>query len=143
MSLYNPTKEQVREFFCQTWQKHQTSMVLTPLESIAARWMVEHPEYHHDFEHIERALEKEYGVEGGQTNPFLHLSMHLSLTEMIQVDQPKGIQTLYKDLSVKYDTQHAAQHQMMDCLGEVLWESQRNGTMPDMQRFLTLMQARL
>lgn len=140
MNLFNPTKDQVREFFCATWHKQVSNGILTPLESIAARWMVEHPEYHELLSELEAAKEKEFSVENGQTNPFLHLSMHLSLTEMVQVDQPKGINAISKELTIKLDSEHTAQHQMMECLGQILWESQRNGTQPDMQAYLLLLQ---
>lgn len=136
MSLYNPSKEQVREFFCQTWQKHLSNNVLTPLESIAARWMVEHPEYHSLLEDIEGAKLKDFTVENGQTNPFLHLSMHLSMTEMVQVDQPQGIHFIHNELIMKFSSEHEAQHQMMECLGQVLWESSRSGLPPDMNNYL-------
>lgn len=140
MNLFNPTKDQVREFFCLAWAKQKATGVLTPLESIAARWMVEHPEYHGILETPEAAKEKDFSVENGQTNPFLHLSMHLSMTEMVQVDQPLGIKTIAKELTIKLDSEHAAQHQMMECLGQVLWESQRHGTPPDMQLYLQKLQ---
>ena len=83
--MFNPTKDQVREFFCQAWNKYQDAGVLTPLESIAARWMVEHPEYHALLNEPEEAKAQDFSVEHGQTNPFLHLSMHMSLSEQIQI----------------------------------------------------------
>ena len=140
MNLFNPTKDQVREFFCSAWQKQVANGILSPLESSAARWMVEHPEYHEVLNQLELAKEKEFSVENGQTNPFLHLSMHLSMTEMVQVDQPKGINAISKALTLKLDSEHTAQHQMMECLGQILWESQRSGTEPNMQEYLMLLQ---
>jgi Domain of unknown function (DUF1841) len=138
--MYNPSKEQVREFFCTAWQKHQQRGVLTPLESIAARWIVEHPEYHAILNNLEEATQKDFSVEDGQTNPFLHLSMHMSLSEQIQIDQPPGIRQICNALKIKYDDEHGAHHQMMECLGKVLWEASRNQTPPDMQRYLESLQ---
>ena len=137
--MYNPSKDQVREFFCSAWQKHQQSGVLTPLESIATRWMVEHPEYHSILENVEEAKEKDFSVENGQTNPFLHLSMHMSLSEQVQIDQPAGIRHICQELKMKSGDEHVAHHQMMECLGKVLWESSRNGSQPDMQLYLELL----
>ena len=112
MSLFNPTKDQVREFFCTTWHKQVSNGILTPLESIAARWMVEHPEYHELLSELEVAKDKEFSVENGQTNPFLHLSMHLSLTEMVQVDQPKGIATNHRSLNSPSKISGSSQHRL-------------------------------
>ena len=85
MSLFNPSREEVRQFFCDAWSKHQALGILSPMESIAARWMVEHPEYHALLNDPQQAKEAEYTPEKGQTNPFLHLSMHMSITEQVQM----------------------------------------------------------
>jgi hypothetical protein len=136
MSLFNPSKEEVRQFFCEAWAKQQRSGILTPMESIAARWMVEHPEYHGILSDLESAKETEYTPEKGQTNPFLHLSMHMSITEQVQIDQPPGIREASKQLSIKLDSEHEAQHRIMECLGQVLWNAQRDGAPPDMVAYV-------
>ena len=125
MSLFNPSREEVRQFFCDAWRKHQASGILTPMESIAARWMVEHPEYHDLLADPEGALGQDYTPERGETNPFLHLSMHLSISEQISINQPPGIQEIADKLSQKLGSMHEAQHLMMECLGQVMWEAQR------------------
>ena len=135
--------EEVRNFFCEAWAKQQRSGILTPLESIAARWMVEHPEYHALLNDPEAAKAEDFSVEKGQTNPFLHLSMHLSITEQVQIDQPPGIRAVGRELSVKLDSEHEAQHRIMECLGAVLWESQRSGTPPDMDAYVESIKALL
>ena len=138
MSLFNPSREEVRQFFCDAWSKHQASGILTPMESIAARWMVEHPEYHALLNNPQQALEAEYTPEKGQTNPFLHLSMHMSITEQVQIDQPSGIREASRQLTIKLDSEHEAQHRIMECLGQVLWSAQRYGTTPDMATYVEL-----
>ncbi|MEI7531469.1 MAG: DUF1841 family protein [Betaproteobacteria bacterium] len=135
MSLFNPTKEEVRIFFCDTWKKHQTHGVLTPLETIAAKWIVEHPEYHQILSNPE-SMQQDFSVENGQTNPFLHLSMHLSIAEQIQIDQPIGIKEVSRVLLQKNGSEHDAAHHIMECLGKILWEAQRNGTPPDMHAYI-------
>lgn len=136
MSLFNPSRDQVRDFFCQTWQKHSERSILTPMESIAARWMVEHPEYHDVLGHAQRAKELEYAPEQGQTNPFLHLSMHMSLTEQVQANQPIGIQDIAHHLRDRLGSEHEAHHRMMECLGQVIWQAQRAQAPPDMNAYL-------
>jgi Domain of unknown function (DUF1841) len=136
MSLFNPSREEVRQFFCEAWAKQINSGILTPLESIAAKWMVEHPEYHEILGQLEMAQATDYTPEKGQTNPFLHLAMHLSITEQVQIDQPVGIREVSRQLMTKLDSEHEAQHRMMECLGQVLWQAQRDGTPPDMQAYI-------
>jgi hypothetical protein len=124
VALFNPSREEVREFFCTTWQKHQDAHVLTPLEMIASQWMEQHPEFHSILSDPSGALEQEFTPEKGMTNPFLHLSMHLSISEQISIDQPPGIRHIANTLSRKLDSEHEAQHQIMECLGQVLWQAQ-------------------
>ncbi len=138
MSLFNPSREEVRQFFCDAWSKHQALGILSPMESIAARWMVEHPEYHALLNDPQQAKEAEYTPEKGQTNPFLHLSMHMSITEQVQIDQPPGIREASRQLTIKLDSEHEAQHRIMECLGQVLWSAQRDGTPPDMVTYVEL-----
>ncbi|ODV43490.1 hypothetical protein AWV79_16975 [Cupriavidus sp. UYMMa02A] len=129
--MFNPSREEVRRFFCDAWQKQLSGGVLTPLEAIAVDWIGEHPEYHALLADTEGALARDYTPEQGQTNPFLHLSMHLSISEQVSIDQPPGIRKAYETLVQRLDSPHEAQHQVMECLGEMLWQAQRSGLPPD------------
>lgn len=133
--MFNPSRSQVRQFFCQTWQKHLAKALISPQESIALRWMLEHPEYVNVWQDP-NAEHLDYPPEGGQTNPFLHLSMHLAIEEQVSIDQPPGIRTLYQQLKQHTDTPHHAAHIVMECLGETLWQAQRDGTTPNNQHYL-------
>ncbi len=128
--MFNPTKDEVRRFFCETWRKTRANEVLTPLEAIARDWVLQHPEYHDALSDAESAQVADYDIAKGQSNPFLHLSMHLSITEQVSINQPPGIRDAYHALAAKIG-EHEAQHQVMECLGEMLWTAQRNGTPPD------------
>jgi Domain of unknown function (DUF1841) len=129
--MFDPSQADVRKFFCELWRKHVTHLPLTPLEAIALDWVLEHPEYHDDLADIEVALKRDYSVEAGRTNPFLHLSMHLSISEQVSINQPPGIKHAYETLGRKRNSLHEAAHSIMDCLGEVVWNSQRTGLPPD------------
>jgi hypothetical protein len=129
--MFNPSKDEVRLFFCEAWKKSVSGAVLTPLEAIACDWIQQHPEYEHDVTDSEHALAADYDAAKGKSNPFLHLSMHLSIVEQVSVDQPSGIRAAYETLAIKLASEHEAHHQIMECLGEMLWTSQRNGTPPD------------
>jgi hypothetical protein len=134
--MFNPSKDEVRQFFCNTWKKSMQGEVLTPLEAIASDWIHQHPEYESDLADTQRALEKDYSVDLGRSNPFLHLSMHLSIHEQISVDQPPGIRDACQTLIKRLDSVHDAHHLIMECLGEMLWTAQRNGTPPDGEAYI-------
>jgi len=139
VALFNPSREEVREFFCTTWQKYQDGHVLTPLEMIASQWMEQHPEFHKILSDPSGALEQEFTPEKGMTNPFLHLSMHLSISEQISIDQPPGIRHIGNTLSRKLDSEHEAQHQIMECLGQVLWQAQNQSKPIDVTDYIELL----
>ena len=101
------------------------------MELIAGRWITEHPEYHGDLADEQVALESTFSVEAGRTNPFLHLSMHLTIEEQCSIDQPTGIRQAVLLLAARRGTLHEAHHEVMECLGEMIWASQRSGLPPD------------
>lgn len=125
--MFNPSKDEVRRFFCDAWMKHRQGGVLTPLETIAVDWIRQHPEYQDELADPAAAVARDYSVEDGRTNPFLHLSMHLAIAEQLSVDQPPGIRAAYRKLVASRGDEHAAAHEVMECLGEVVWTAQRAG----------------
>jgi len=110
------------------------------IETIASLWIDEHPEYHAALADVEAALRNMSQVDEGKTNPFLHLSMHLSITEQCSIDQPRGIRQAVELLTHRLDSLHEAHHAAMDCLGQMLWESQRAGRAPDGQGYVACVQ---
>ena len=129
--MFSPSQDDVRRFFCATFVKQRDRAVLTPLEAVARDWIVQHPEYADIFGDLDAALAADYSVEQGQSNPFLHLSMHLSIVEQISIDQPVGIREAFLTLARRLDSEHDAHHQIMECLGQMIWVSQRDGVAPD------------
>jgi hypothetical protein len=125
--MFAPSQEQVRRFFCEAWAKHLAGQPLTPLEAQAADWVSQHPEYHEDLADVDAAIAAVYTVEAGRTNPFLHLSMHLSITEQVSIDQPRGVKAALDGLAQRLGSLHEAHHVAMDALGEMVWEAQRSG----------------
>ena len=134
--MFNPSQADVRRFFCQTYAKHVGKQILTPLENIAARWIVEHPEYDSDLADETAAIARDYPPEGGKSNPFLHLSMHLSISEQTQADTPAGLKPAYGAALAKMGDPHQTHHAIMEVLGAVLWQAQRSRTAPDMDAFV-------
>jgi hypothetical protein len=129
--MFQPSQNDVRRFFCVTHARQQSGLPLEPMQALAARWVAEHPEYHADLADEAAALAAVYTVEDGRTNPFLHLSMHLSIQEQCAIDQPSGIRQAVELLAARRNSLHEAHHEVMECLGEMIWASQRSGLPPD------------
>ena len=134
--MFNPSRDQVRLFFFDAWAKFRAGRPLTDLEAMAAEHMGRHPEYHAVLEQPERYRDRDWLPEMGETNPFLHLSMHLSIGEQISIDQPTGVKARYLALAERLGDAHAAQHAVMDCLAEMVWRAQRDNLPPDGAAYL-------
>jgi hypothetical protein len=128
--MFTPSQHDVRRFFCEAFRKHRSGEILTPIEAIARDWIIQHPEYDDILSDVDAALVAEFSAEQGQSNPFLHLSMHLSISEQISIDQPIGIRGAFT-LLAQSRGEHEAHHEIMECLGEMLWQSQRTNQPPD------------
>jgi hypothetical protein len=125
--MFQPSRDEARAFLFDVWDKHAAGAPLTPLEQIALAIVLEHPEYHAILGHRERYLDREWKPEGGETNPFLHLQMHLAIEEQLSIDQPPGIRAAVEALAHRRGSMHDARHEVMDCLAEVIWNAQRHG----------------
>jgi Domain of unknown function (DUF1841) len=140
--MFTPSQEDVRRFLCTVFDKHQKNLPMEGVETLAALWMDEHPEYHADLSDVEVALTKMYDVNDAKTNPFLHLSMHLSISEQSSIDQPRGIRQAVELLTARRGDLHEAHHEVMEELGTMIWESQRAGRPPDGQGYIDRVQRR-
>ena len=138
--MFNPSQSDVRRFFCNAYAKAKAGEPMDAIEILASQWMNEHPEYTDTFANLDSALTAVYGGQDGQTNPFLHLSMHLSISEQCSIDQPRGIRQAVELLAHKRNSLHDAHHAAMDCLGTMLWESQRAGRPPDGDAYVACVQ---
>lgn len=134
--MFNPSRDQVRQFFFDAWRKYREGAPLEGLETLAVEAALLHPEYHAVLDAPARYLQRDYTPEDGQTNPFLHLSMHVSIAEQLSIDQPPGIRAEFERLVTARGDRHAALHDMLDCLGEIIWRAQRDQTAPDAQAYL-------
>jgi hypothetical protein len=129
--MFTPSQEDVRRFFCAVRAKQKSTQAMDALETLASQWIAEHPEFFDDLDNMQVALTRMYEVEDGKTNPFLHLSMHLSISEQCSIDQPRGVRQAVELLAARRGSLHDAHHQAMECLGRMVWESQRSGRPPD------------
>lgn len=133
--MFEPTREQVRDLFFGAWQKYRGGEPLVGMEAVALDIVLAHPEYHELLARPVQHREKDYD---GEANPFLHMSLHLALEEQLSIDQPPGIASKFKEIvEHKGGDRHAAVHEAIECLAEMLWRSQREGAPPDAAAYLS------
>jgi hypothetical protein len=140
--MFDPTRDQVRQFFFDAWRKQREREVLVGLESVAVGVMLLHPEYHPVLDDPGRYRDADYRPEAGATNPFLHLSMHLAIEEQLSIDQPPGIRRELARIAARLGDRHSACHEVMECLAETVWQAQRAGTPPDAPAYLECLKRR-
>ena len=140
--LFSNKREDIRRQFLDAWKKVRDGRPVTALEDVIAGVISEHPEYHAILEQGEDAIGREWTPEQGETNPFLHLGMHIAVREQLAVDRPPGIRAAYEKLAARRGDGHAAEHDMLECLGQALWEAQRSGGMPDEAAYLECVRQR-
>ncbi|MEO8249602.1 MAG: DUF1841 family protein [Burkholderiales bacterium] len=138
--MFNPGPADVRRFFCSAHAKANAGQPLEAIEMLASQWIAEHPEHHSDLTDAEAAVQRSYPQESA--NPFLHLSLHLSISEQCSIDQPRGIRQAVELLAHRRGSVHAAHHEVMECLGRMLAESQSSGRAPDGAAYLDCVQRR-
>jgi len=138
--MFNPTQAEVRRFLCGVHAKSAAQAPMEAIETLAGLWIAEHPEYHADLADAEAAVLRDYGGAPERENPFLHLSMHLSVSEQCSIDQPRGIRQAVELLAHRLGSLHDAHHIAMQCLGDMLWESQRSGRPPDGEAYVARVQ---
>jgi len=134
--MFGTDRNQLRQMYKTAWEKFQQQQTLSPLEVQITEVIKEHPEYH-DFV---LQLEKDFLPEMGDTNPFLHMGLHLGLREQIATNRPTGISHIYQQLINIKDSPHDAEHKMIECLAEAMWSAQTNNTQPDEARYLLSLQ---
>ena len=140
--MFNPSRDEARRFLIDAWAKYRAHQPLTALETLATGLIALHPEYHATFEHPEQYAERDYSPETGDINPFLHLSLHLAVAEQLAIDQPPGVRAEFERIRLARGDEHAALHAVLECLGEVIWQAQRQQSPPDATLYLECLQQR-
>jgi hypothetical protein len=135
MFFANSSREQLRLRYVEAWRRHREGLPLEPLDAQVADVIALHPEYHAMLESPDAAT-RDFPVEAGQINPFLHMGLHLGVREQVGTNRPAGITAVHRRLAEKFGSAHEAEHRMVDVLAETLWEAQRGGRAPDEQAYL-------
>lgn len=120
--------------YIDAWQKSQAGEILSPLEAQIAQVVKDHPEYQAMLSR--EILDESFTPEGGKTNPFLHMGLHLAIREQVATDRPSGIAAVFSKLQHRSGDQHEAEHRALDCLAETLWDGQKTNSLPDEQAYL-------
>lgn len=140
--MFTPSRDEARRFLVDAWGKYRAGQALSGLEQKAVAIIAQHPEYRAIVEDPERHVARDYGPEGGEINPFLHLALHLAVAEQLGIDQPPGIRAQFERLRAARGDEHAALHEVLECLGETLWQAQRLGATPDATIYLDCLRRR-
>ena len=133
--MFGSNRNELRQVYLSCWQLKKNNLPMDPMQEVVANIVELHPEYHQLLEDQE-SVDRDFSAEMGETNPFLHMSMHIALHEQISTNRPVGINDCYQKLCLLHGGAHDAEHQMMECLGEALWNAQRNQTAPDETEYL-------
>ena len=140
--MFTPTRDEARRYFFGVWAKHRAGETLEPMERLCLAVILEHPEYHELLDDPERNLQRDWTPESGESNPFLHLSLHVAIEEQLSIDQPPGIRAACEALEMRLGDRHEARHGVLECLAETIWSAQRNGTAFDVAGYLDCMRSR-
>lgn len=132
--LFGQDRDELRSMYAEAWRKARESLPLSPLEAQIADVVAAHPEYHDAL--AGDGLERDYTGGDGASNPFLHMGLHMALREQVATDRPTGVRAVFESLAARLDDAHAAEHRMIECLAETLWEAQRAGAPPDEQAYV-------
>lgn len=132
----------MRAVFFSAWRKHRDRAPLEGIETLVVEIALRHPEYHALLEQPEQHQDRTGAPEPGQSNPFLHMGLHIALHEQLAIDQPPGVRDLYRRIRLHSADDHAAEHRAMDCLAEVLWQAQRDTREPAAAAYLECLQRR-
>ena len=134
--MFGDDRGQMRKVYIDAWRKHRQGSPAEPMEMMVVETIAHHPEYHDLLADEEQALNKDFDPEAGESNPFLHMGMHLAIREQVQTDRPAGIKAVYEQQLRKRQDPHPVEHAMMECLARMLWEAQGRGGVPDEQEYL-------
>lgn len=134
--MFGQDRKTLREVFFRAWGRYRNQQPLEGVERLIAAVAVRHPEYHALLENEMANEDRDFLPEAGQTNPFLHMGMHIAIEEQLSIDQPSGIRAYYETLVKQAPDEHAAQHQIMECMGEMLWQAGRRQKPPDPSDYL-------
>jgi hypothetical protein len=132
----NQSRDELRRVYVEAWRKHRAGLPMEPLEAQVADVVALHPEYHAALERSDEALARDYTPEGGQSNPFLHMGLHLAVRDQIATDRPAGMRRAFTSLAQRLGSEHEAEHRIIECLAEAMWEAQRSGRPPDEKAYL-------
>jgi len=134
--MFGNDRENLRRYYVTVWEKAGAGQPLEPLERIIAEVIREHPEYQSFLRDAETALQRDFTPEMGQANPFLHMGLHIAIREQLGSDRPEGFRDVYRQIGRRVGDIHTAEHAIMECLGQTLWEAQRGGVAPDERAYL-------
>ena len=78
--FHDQGRASLRRMYVEAWRKRRESLPIEPLEDQIAQVVELHPEFHAMLEATDPdVLERDFTPAAGQSNPFLHLGLHLAI----------------------------------------------------------------
>ena len=136
--IFGQDRNELRKMYRDAWRKSRAGEILSPLEAQIAAVVDDHPEYQDVV--ASGAIDADYSPDDGQTNPFLHMGLHLAIRDQVSMDRPAGIAAVHRTLAHRLGDGHAAEHRMLETLAEALWEAQQANRAPDERAYLERLQ---
>ena len=131
--MYTNNRDAYRQAFFIAWDKYKKKLPLEPVESQLIEVILLHPEYHALLERPNAYEQQEFTFE---ENPFIRMSLHLTVREQVRTNRPAGVTAIYQELLKKYINGQEVEYRMMECLAKILLHSQQSGTMPNEEEYL-------
>ena len=130
--MFTSNRSKQRQYLKQAWEKYTSQEQLEPLELQLSKIVEQHPEY----QNLIKNLDSEYFPEQGNTNPFLHINHHVTLQDLIRMDQPKGIKESHSQFLQKIKDAHEVEHMMMEHIAEMIVNAQKNNAAFDLDGYI-------
>lgn len=134
--MFYQNRDDTRGMFFKAWAKTLKGEALQPLEQQIVDVITMHPEYHALLAQPEDCAALDFAASQGQSNPFLHMGLHIALQEQLSTDQPQGIRDIYQQVLRKSTDRHQCEHRIMECLAQAIWEAQQHQQPPDLTSYL-------
>ncbi|WP_372716023.1 DUF1841 family protein [Immundisolibacter sp.] len=132
--MFGQDRDSLRAAYAGAWQRHLERLPLDLQQQRIVDVLTMHPEYQ-ALMMDPAALARDFDGSGGVTNPYLHMGLHVAIREQLGTGLPPEATQAHARLASRLGDRHAAEHCLIDCLAQTLWQAQRDGREPDFEQY--------